>query len=73
LKQTTFVKVSLGEASAKVSEGFPEEPDADLALDVWAGILPLHTVPGEPLDDPLLDPRTRRPPYVTDYRRPSRG
>src|SRR5687768_7685595 len=34
LKQTTFVKVALDECSAKVSEGFPEEPDDDLALDV---------------------------------------
>ena len=49
LKQTTFVKVALDECSAKVSEGFPEEPDEDLALDVWAGILPLRTVAGEPI------------------------
>jgi len=73
LRQTTFVKVSLDEASAKVSEGFPEESDADLALDVWAGILPLRTVPGEPLDDPLLKPGTPRPGYVTDWRRPGAG
>ncbi len=72
LKQTTFVKVPLDEASAKVSEGFPEEPDSDLALDVWAGILPLRTVAGEPLDDPMLNPTTPRPAYVTDYRRPVR-
>jgi hypothetical protein len=70
LKQTTFVKVSLDEASAKVSEGFPEEPDDDLALDVWAGILPLHTVPGEPQRDPLLRDDTATPDYVTDWHRP---
>lgn len=70
IRQTTFVKVPLNECSAKVSEGFPEEPDEDLALDVWAGILPLRTVPGEPQDDPLLDPGTPRPSYVTDWRRP---
>jgi nitroimidazol reductase NimA-like FMN-containing flavoprotein (pyridoxamine 5'-phosphate oxidase superfamily) len=70
IKQTTFVKVALDECSAKVSEGFPEEPDDDLALDVWAGILPLNTVPGEPIPDPLLDGRTSVPGYVSDYRRP---
>jgi uncharacterized protein len=70
LKQTTFVKVALDEASAKVSEGFPEEPDEDLALDVWAGILPLRVVPGEPQDDPLLRADTERPEYVTNWRRP---
>ena len=41
LRQTTFVKVALDECSAKVSEGFPEEPDDDLALDVWAGHPPV--------------------------------
>ena len=70
LRQTTFVKVALDECSAKVSEGFPEEPDTDLALDVWAGILPLRVVPGEPLDDPLLRSGTHQPTYVTDWRRP---
>lgn len=70
LKQTTFVKIALDECSAKVSEGFPEEPDEDLALDVWAGILPLRTAVGEPIPDPLLDHRTSVPAYVADYRRP---
>jgi hypothetical protein len=70
IRQTTFVKVPLDEASAKVSEGFPEEPDDDLALDVWAGILPLRVVPGEPQDDPLLKPGVERPDYVTTWRRP---
>jgi hypothetical protein len=70
LKQTTFVKIALDECSAKVSEGFPEEPDEDLALDVWAGILPLRTVAGEPIPDPSLDERTSLPDYVADYRRP---
>jgi uncharacterized protein len=70
IRQTTFVRVSLDESSAKISEGFPEEPAADLALDVWAGILPLRTLPGDPLDDPLLRSGATRPAYVTDYRRP---
>lgn len=70
LRQTTFVKVGLDECSAKVSEGFPEEPDADLALDVWAGILPLRTVAGEPVGDPLLRQGIEVPPYVTGWTGP---
>jgi nitroimidazol reductase NimA-like FMN-containing flavoprotein (pyridoxamine 5'-phosphate oxidase superfamily) len=70
LRQTTFVRLPLDECSAKVSEGFPEEPDDDLALDVWAGILPLRTVPGEPVPDPLLREGTEVPGYVADWRRP---
>ncbi|HVF07357.1 MAG TPA: pyridoxamine 5'-phosphate oxidase family protein [Actinomycetota bacterium] len=70
LRQTTFVKVGLDECSAKVSEGFPEEPDDDLALDVWAGILPLRTVAGEPVGDPLLRQGIEVPTYVTGWTGP---
>jgi uncharacterized protein len=69
LRQTTFVKLPLDESSAKVSEGFPEEPEDDLALDVWAGILPLRTVAGEPVPDPLLRAGIETPAYVREYRR----
>ena len=70
VRQTTFVKVPLDECSAKISEGFPEEPDDDLALDVWAGILPLAITPGRPVDDPALRPNTAQPGYVIGWRRP---
>jgi hypothetical protein len=70
LRQTTFVRVGLDEASAKVSEGFPEEPPEDLALDVWAGILPLSVQPGQPQSDPLNKPGIGVPDYVRTWRRP---
>ncbi|HEX7248126.1 MAG TPA: pyridoxamine 5'-phosphate oxidase family protein, partial [Actinomycetota bacterium] len=70
LRQTTFVKVGLTECSAKVSDGFPEEPEEDLALDVWAGILPLRTVAGEPVRDPLLREGIETPAYVAGWARP---
>jgi nitroimidazol reductase NimA-like FMN-containing flavoprotein (pyridoxamine 5'-phosphate oxidase superfamily) len=70
LAQTTFVKIALDEASAKVSEGFPDEPPEDVALEVWAGILPLAIRTGEPLSDPLNQPGVAVPDYVRDWRRP---
>ena len=70
LRQTTFVRIPLDEASAKVSTGQPTDADDDYRLDVWAGILPLHTVPGEPIGDPLLRPGVQAPGYVTAWRRP---
>ena len=51
LAATTVLRLPLAEASAKVRAGGPEDDEADLALDVWAGVLPLHTVRGEPLRD----------------------
>ncbi len=51
LAATTVLRLPLAEASAKVRSGGPEDDEADLALDVWAGVLPLRTVRGEPLRD----------------------
>ncbi len=72
LRQTTFIAVDLDEASAKVSAGQPEDAEDDYALDIWAGILPLRLVAGEPETDP--DPRGKPgievPAYVRSYRRP---
>lgn len=70
LRQTLFLKLPLDEASAKVSTGQAEDPEADYALDIWAGILPLHTVPGEPIADPLNKDGVPTPDYISNYRRP---
>ena len=70
LRQTLFLKIPLDEASAKVSTGQAEDPEADYELDVWAGILPLHTVAGDPIADPRNKPGVATPTYLTNYRRP---
>jgi nitroimidazol reductase NimA-like FMN-containing flavoprotein (pyridoxamine 5'-phosphate oxidase superfamily) len=69
LDQTTILAISLDEASAKVRTGPPKDEEEDLALPVWAGVLPLRTVPGEPEPDPLLPSGIATPGYVSDYRR----
>ena len=43
---------SLDEASAKVRTGPPVDDDADYALDVWAGVVPLALRRGELEADP---------------------
>lgn len=70
VRQTTFVKIPISEASAKVSAGFPEDADADMDLDVWAGVLPLKLVAGEPEPSPDLKSGVPTPDYVTNWRRP---
>ncbi len=70
LRQTLFLKVPLAEASAKVSTGQAVDLDEDYDLDVWAGILPLTTVPGEPIDDPLLKDGVPTPGYISGWHRP---
>jgi uncharacterized protein len=54
LAATLVLRLPLAEASAKVRTGPPIDDEEDLSLPVWAGVLPLRTVAGEPLSDPQL-------------------
>jgi len=51
LRETGVWAVPLTEASAKVRTGGPKDDAEDLALPVWAGVLPLRLASGEPLAD----------------------
>jgi uncharacterized protein len=48
---TLVVEVPIVEASAKVRTGPPMDDAADLTLDCWAGVIPLHLAAGEPVPD----------------------
>jgi nitroimidazol reductase NimA-like FMN-containing flavoprotein (pyridoxamine 5'-phosphate oxidase superfamily) len=69
LAATAVLAVPLEEVSAKVRTGDPKDDDEDYALPVWAGILPLAIVPGDPVPDSRLDPEIAVPPYVKDWHR----
>jgi nitroimidazol reductase NimA-like FMN-containing flavoprotein (pyridoxamine 5'-phosphate oxidase superfamily) len=72
LKATSILGLGLDEASAKVSEGGPDDGETpDAALPVWAGHLPLHLVPGEPVPCPHLPPGIPVPAEIGAYRRPA--
>ena len=68
--ETLILAMPIAEASAKVRTGPPVDDEADLALDVWAGTLPLHTVVGEPTPSPDLREGIAAPDYLKGYRRP---
>jgi nitroimidazol reductase NimA-like FMN-containing flavoprotein (pyridoxamine 5'-phosphate oxidase superfamily) len=69
-KETAIFALRLDEASAKVRTGPPLDPDEDLELDVWAGVIPVRVVAGDPVPAPDLRTDIDVPAYVTDYRRP---
>lgn len=50
LRRTAVLAVPVEEASVKVRTGGPVDDDADLQLPVWAGVIPLSTVRGDPLE-----------------------
>lgn len=69
LDQTTIVAIALDEVSAKVRTGPPKDDEEDLDLPVWAGVLPLRVVPGDPVPAPDLRDAPPLPGYVAEYRR----
>jgi nitroimidazol reductase NimA-like FMN-containing flavoprotein (pyridoxamine 5'-phosphate oxidase superfamily) len=51
LRKTLVLRLPIEEASAKVRSGGPIDDDEDMDLPVWAGVVPLRLVPGEPIQD----------------------
>jgi uncharacterized protein len=54
LAATAVVRVAIETASAKVRTGPPKDDEEDLALTVWAGVLPVALEFGDPIPDPAL-------------------
>lgn len=68
LKATTVVSMTIEEASAKIRTGHCEDDEEDYALDIWAGIVPVRTVIGEPENDPRLKAGVERPGHLDNIR-----
>jgi hypothetical protein len=58
---TLVVELPIVEASAKVRSGPPLDDHEDLALDCWAGVIPLHLEAGEPVPDAHVPPGRAAP------------
>lgn len=64
LAATSVLAIPLSEASVKIRQGPPGDDEADYALDVWAGVLPVHRAFGPPRPDPLLRPGIPVPGHI---------
>ncbi len=69
LKATWVLSLSLEEASAKIRSGAPVDDEADYALKVWAGEIPLRLKADAPIPDARLPVEIELPAYVADYSR----
>ena len=67
LAATLVLQLPLTEWSVKVSDGPPDDLEADLAMDVWAGVVPVRETYGEPVPAPDLRAGTAVPGYVRDW------
>ena len=65
---TTVLRLPIAEASVKIRSGPPADMEKDMALDYWAGVVPLAVAAGEPEPDPEQGDR-QAPGYLRNYRR----
>jgi hypothetical protein len=64
LRATRVVAIRIESASAKVRSGPPIDEAEDMDLPVWAGVIPVRAVRGEPEPDPALPAGVEIPPYI---------
>jgi len=64
LKATLVVRVAVESASAKVRTGPPKDDEADYALPVWAGVVPVARGFGTPEPDARLLPGAPLPAWL---------
>ena len=69
LKGTLVLTLPLKEVSAKVRTGPPKDDEADYALPLWAGVVPLKLTAITPIDDPRLAKGIAPPDYARKYKR----
>jgi nitroimidazol reductase NimA-like FMN-containing flavoprotein (pyridoxamine 5'-phosphate oxidase superfamily) len=68
VKATSVLRLPLTEASAKVRTGPPGDDDEDYDLPIWAGVVPVETVYGEPVTDPAMRMDVEIPDHVHSFR-----
>ena len=69
LKATSVLRIPIEEFSAKIRTGGPIDDEEDYSFPTWAGVVPLETRVGDPINDPKLNPPREAPPYLKKYAR----
>jgi nitroimidazol reductase NimA-like FMN-containing flavoprotein (pyridoxamine 5'-phosphate oxidase superfamily) len=64
LNATTLLALPIEVFSTKSRSGPPKDKKVDLDTEVWAGVVPLEMIKGEPVDAPDLLPGVTRPDYL---------
>ncbi|MDD2922364.1 MAG: pyridoxamine 5'-phosphate oxidase family protein [Anaerolineales bacterium] len=69
MNATSVVSIQIEQASAKIRSGPPGDDEADYALPIWAGVLPLQETASRPIRDELMTQEIPAPKYVAKYSR----
>ena len=65
---TTVIRIALSEAACKLRAGGPNDDEEDMAVPVWAGVLPFARTQLAPVVDPACD--IAAPGYVRRWDQP---
>jgi nitroimidazol reductase NimA-like FMN-containing flavoprotein (pyridoxamine 5'-phosphate oxidase superfamily) len=71
LAATSVLSIPIVEASAKLRGGDPLDDEADYALPIWAGQIPIATKSMTPVCDARVEASLPVPAHVTEYRLPA--
>ena len=69
LEVTSVFSFKINEASAKIRTGSAIDDKEDLNLNVWAGVVPLKIIAGEPINNDDLNEGILLPEYLKEYKR----
>ena len=69
LEITSVFSFKINEASAKIRTGPAIDDQEDLNLNVWAGVVPINIIAGEPLKNDDLIAGISLPEYLKTYKR----
>ncbi|MFQ5523460.1 MAG: pyridoxamine 5'-phosphate oxidase family protein [Acidimicrobiia bacterium] len=67
VQKTEVLALPLDTWSAKTRSGMPHDEEEDYRLSIWAGVVPLATVAGDPESDLLNLPEVTLPDHVADW------
>ena len=68
LKATMVLGMEITEGSAKLRQGGPVDDEADYTLPIWAGVIPVTSMVGAPVEDPRNLPGVVIPDHVKKFR-----
>ena len=67
LKATMVLGMKIDEGVAKIRTGGPVDEEPDYALPIWAGVIPVRTIVGDPIPDPRNLAEVEIPDHVKDF------
>jgi len=67
IRSTLVVEMTIDTASAKVRDVGVNDEKEDYNTDVWAGLVPIHQVVGEPIRDEVMPKHIQTPKHVLEY------